>query len=76
MISLSSKKTYEALIDIARINHTFMDQYYDALLVCTNGFIERAVNEGNHEEKTATLSIEVWNFIFEAELKHKNSTGG
>lgn len=61
-------KAFEALVELARINHGSMEEYFDSIMMVTKTFVERAVTENDPTKKGALLSIEVWNFIFEAEL--------
>lgn len=61
-------KAFEALVELARINHSSMEEYFDSIMMVTKTFVERAVTENDPTKKGALLSIEVWNFIFEAEL--------
>jgi hypothetical protein len=69
------EKTFEALIDIAKTNHKFMDEYFDTIYAATKAFMTKAIKDEDVDNKTALLSIEVWNFIFEAELHCRVTTG-
>jgi hypothetical protein len=68
-------KAFEALVDIARINHKSMEEYFESICMVTKTFVEKAVTENEPTRKGALLSIEVWNFIFEAELQAKINKG-
>jgi hypothetical protein len=52
-----------------------MDEYFDVIFNFTKEFVDKSVRNNNYDDQGALLSIEVWNFIFEAELSNKQNTG-